>query len=60
MVNELSRRLAAEFPEFIALSNLLDVAEATWPRYGLGAEALSELDPWIYQLLLIKLGKSSG
>ena len=56
MALQLSHTLAAEFPEFTYFSNLLDMAQVTWPRYGLSAESLAGMDEWQRQMLLIKLG----
>ncbi len=56
MSQQFSHSLAAEFPEYVEFSNLLDLAEITWRRYGLDAEALAGLDEWHKHMLLIKLG----
>ena len=56
MSQQFSHSLAAEFPEFIEFSNLLNLSEITWKRYGINAEALAGLDEWQLQMLLIKLG----
>ena len=56
MSQQFSHSLAAEFPEYIEFSNLLDLAETTWKRYGMSAESLAGLDEWQRQMLLVKLG----
>lgn len=55
MVEQLSRSLAAEFPEYAELTALLRLAAQTWPRYGLSADDLSKLDPWTMEMLRIAL-----
>jgi len=53
---QLSHTLAAEFPDYIEFSNLLDLSEITWKHYGMSAETLAGLDEWHKHMLLIKLG----
>jgi len=55
MSRQLSLSLAAEFPEFIDLNALLRLAALTWPRFGLSAADLMELDPWLVEMIRISL-----
>lgn len=56
MAEQFLSAIAQEFPDYLEFSNLLDLAETTWQRYGLDAEALAGLDEWHKHMLLIKLG----
>ncbi len=56
MVSSFLNAIQNEFPEYTEFSNLLDLAEIAWRRYGLNAEALAGLDEWQFQMLIIKLG----
>ena len=56
MARQLSHTLAAEYPEYVSFSKLLDLSEITFNRYGIDAEKLSEMDDWQMEMLLVKLG----
>lgn len=55
MVEQQYRRLASEFPDYLELAELLTVAARTWPRFGLGLEALARLDPATLEMIKIAL-----
>ena len=57
MAEQLSHTLAAEFPEFITLNEILRLAAVTWPRFGISAAELANLDPWEFEMLKIYLGE---
>jgi hypothetical protein len=52
---QFSHTLAAEFPEYVELNELLDLAAVTWPRFGLSAADLAELDDWTLEILRMSL-----
>lgn len=53
MVRNLNKRLALEFPEILELNHLLNLAEMTWPKYGLSAKDLSAMDDYTKELINI-------
>lgn len=53
----MSRAIVDEFPEFIELSALLKLAAVTWPRFGLSAAQLAEMDLWALELLRVAIGE---
>jgi hypothetical protein len=56
MAEQFLSAIAQEFPEYIEYSNLLDLSEITWKRYGYSADTLTQMDRWQFEMLLIKLG----
>ena len=55
MAEQLSHTLAAEFPEFITLNQILRLAAVTWPRFGLSAADLAQMDDWQLEMLKVYL-----
>ena len=53
MAKRLRERIVRDFPQYAELKTLLDLASVTWPRYGIGAAELSELDDYTRELLVI-------
>ena len=53
MAKRLRERIVRDFPQYAELKTLLDLASVTWPRYGIGAAELSELDDYTKELLVI-------
>lgn len=51
MAGQLARAIADEFPEYLALKGLLDLASVTWPRFGVSAAELSRMDLWDVEML---------
>lgn len=57
MSRQFSHTLAAEFPEYIELNELLNLAAVTWPRFGLSAADLAEMDDWTLEMLRASIGE---
>ena len=55
MVNQLHGRLAEEFPDYMELVSLLNLAAVTWPRFGLSVKDLSELDYLTLEFLRVAI-----
>lgn len=55
MVEALREQVAEDHPDYVELSNLLDLAGLTWQRYGLSVAELSGMDRYTRELLRIKL-----
>lgn len=55
MAEQFLSAIAQEFPEFIEAGALLRLAALTWPRFGLSAADLIELDRWTLEMLRINL-----
>jgi len=53
MVKRLTRRLVEDHPDYVEIHGLLALAAETWPRFGLGAGELAEMDE--YTLALVRL-----
>jgi len=53
MSQQFYHSLAAEFPEYVELNSLLSLAAKTWPRFGIDAAQLSEMDD--FQLEMIRI-----
>jgi hypothetical protein len=53
MAGQIARAIATEFPEFINLKGLLDMAAVTWPRYGLSAAELRQMNLWEVEMLRV-------
>ena len=58
MVKKLLAKIQNDFPEFLELNELLDVAELTWQRYGIGAGELSQLEDVQKKMVWLKLQQS--
>jgi len=46
MAEQFLSTIAQEFPEVIEAQNILNLASITWPKYGISALDLSEMDMW--------------
>ncbi len=57
MARQFLSGLASEFPEYVELNGLLRLAAVTWPRFGLSAVDLAEMDDWTLELLKASLDK---
>jgi hypothetical protein len=55
MAEQFISSLAAEFPEFIKLNSILQLARRTWPRVGLSAADLSQMDDFTLEMLRVAL-----
>lgn len=55
MANRLAGYLAREFPDYIELHLLLNLAAQTWPRFGLSARDLAEMDEFLLELMKVYL-----
>ena len=55
MAQQLSHSLAAEFPEYYELNAILRLAALTWPKFGISAADLVELDPWVVEMIRVSL-----
>lgn len=53
MVKRITRRLVEDHPDYVELHGLLSLAAQTWPRFGVGARELAEMDE--YTLALVRL-----
>lgn len=51
MSRQLAHSLAAEIPEFYQVQSLLSLAAQTWPRFGLSAGDLAEMDDWSIEVI---------
>lgn len=51
MAGQIARALAAEYPEYLELKAILDLARVTWPRFGLSAAELSRMDGWQVEMI---------
>lgn len=56
MAGQLGQAIAVEFPEYFIINNLLQLAAQTWPRFGLSAADLGQMDLWTLELLRVALG----
>lgn len=55
MVKRLQAKLRQDFPEFLELDALLNMASLTWQRYGISAGELSELEDIQKEMIWLKL-----
>lgn len=55
MAEQLAHTLAAEFPQYFELRNLLTMASQTWPRFGISAAELSQMSEWQIEMLRVML-----
>lgn len=55
MAGQLGRAIAVEFPEYLAINSLLQLAAQTWPRFGLSAADLAKMDMWTVEILRMML-----
>lgn len=53
MARRLRERIVRDYPHYAELKTLLDLASVTWPKYGIGAAELSDLDDYTRELLII-------
>jgi hypothetical protein len=53
MAKQVWQRVIDEYPEFAELRGLLDLAELTWQRWGIGAPELARLDDTSRALLRV-------
>lgn len=51
MVRRITARLVEEHPDYVELQNLLALAADTWPRFGISAGELAEMDDWTLALV---------
>jgi hypothetical protein len=51
MSQQLSLSLAQEFPEYYSTQSILKLAAQTWPRFGLSAGDLAEMDSWSIEVI---------
>jgi hypothetical protein len=57
MSQQLAHSLAQEIPEYFEIQNILRLAAQTWPRFGISAGELSQLDSWTVELLRVSLAE---
>jgi hypothetical protein len=57
MSRQLAHSLAQEIPEYFEMQNILRMAAQTWPRFGISAGELSQLDSWTVELLRVSLAE---
>jgi hypothetical protein len=57
MSQQLTLSLAEEIPEYFEMQNILRLAAQTWPRFGISAGELSQLDAWTIELLRVTLAE---
>lgn len=55
MIEQLTRYLYTNFPEYTELAYLLKLSEVTWPRFGLSASDLAKCDPIVLRMIEIWL-----
>lgn len=53
MARQFAEAITVEFPEFLELRNILNMAVITWPRFGLSAMDLSKMDSWQVEMLRV-------
>jgi hypothetical protein len=57
MSQQLTLSLAEEIPEYFELNAILRIAAQTWPRFGISASELVNLDSWTLELLRVSLAE---
>ena len=60
MVNTISQDIARDYPDYLMLANLLNVAKDTWRLFGISAGELSELDDTTLEMIALITGGNSG
>jgi len=55
MAEQFLSAIAQEFPEFIEVNSVLRLAALTWPKFGISAADLIELDPWVVEMIRVSL-----
>lgn len=50
------RRLQTEYPEFLEMQHILSISGEAWPRHGIDADQVSQMDPFTRDMLVIALG----
>jgi hypothetical protein len=55
MSQQLTLSLAEEIPEYFEMQNILRMAAQTWPRFGISAADLVNLDPWVVEMIRVSL-----
>lgn len=53
MVKRASARLVEDFPEYVELHGLLALAAETWPRFGISAGELAEMDDMTLEMIKV-------
>jgi hypothetical protein len=56
MVDKVWQRLATDHPDYLELSSILHLASHTWPKFGISAAELSQLDPHTLEMIKILIG----
>lgn len=56
MIDKIWERLATDHPDYIELSSLFHMASYTWPKFGISAAELSQLDPHTLEMIKILIG----
>lgn len=56
MVDRIWQRLATDHPDYLELSNILHLATITWPKFGISAAELSQMDPHLLEMIKILAG----
>lgn len=57
MVEHIGERLAAEFPEYVEMNQILHLAAQTWPRFGISAAEIAALSAYEVALLKVALAE---
>lgn len=55
MAGQMARAITNEFPDYLEFKGIMDLAAVTWPRFGLSAVELSQLDNWQVEMLRVYL-----
>jgi hypothetical protein len=55
MAKQHYRRLAADYPEYLELVELLRLAGHTWPRWGLSVSDLAQMDDTTRAMIRVAL-----
>ncbi len=55
MEKRVRQRIVTDHPDYVEISELLNAAAITWPRWGLSAADLAQLDPYEREIIYLKL-----
>lgn len=58
MLDRLARKLTDDFPDYVELHELLNLAARTWPLFGISAGELAEMDEMTVEM--VRLAAGSG
>ena len=60
MVRRLTAQLIQDYPEYVELYGLLSLAAETWPRFGVSAGDLAEMDDLTLAMVRLIMERGPG